>query len=268
MKKKPTTLEEAAKSMAAGINAYYTDLESYNEYASLIYDLYEACYIHKPSEYSSLFINFGKPVLVNKEKYKQIKACNEFLKNMIDHSPDFDELFEFGSFIKFMEKVFFYKNDKNAYVCCDSNIEDKTTRNIIFQSRSNDVKIETRLTRDINGNTIVLNVYREYGKKMINTYKIVDRQVDLRNVSDKTLMNHVVQLMEDMMRDFVYTMIEAILKKDISYISSIGGGALRYCPKGLDLIDDYYFYHSYPDCTTGPTNEYKIIRKLEKEGEL
>ena len=265
-KAKMSSMEAAARNMAAGINAYYLELDNKNRYASLIYDLYEACYICKPTTYKNFFRHFGRPFNVNTEKYKQLKRCDEFLESLIDHSPDFDELFEFGSFIKYMEKVFFYKNDKDSIVCCDSQLEDKNTRNIIFMDRNNEIKIEANLTKGTS-NVITLIVNRNYGKKMVNTYKIVDREVELRNDSDKTLMNHIVQLMESYIYSFTKSMINHIMNKNISQIESIGTRWYPYTDRSLiQWCEEYY---CSPDWTSlCKTTTYKDLLWLEKHNLL
>ena len=256
-------IERAARNRAAGINAYYLEIDNKNKYAQLMYDLYEACYIKAPIKFTSIWRYFGKPFEVNVEKYKQIKRCDEFISNMVGYSPDFDELFDFGSFIKYMEKVFFYKNDAESPVCCDSNIEDKNRRIIVFQNSQDSIKIKADLTKGTS-NIIELTVERGYGKRMTNTYKIVDREVELRNDSDKTLMNHVVQLMSDYMVSFMLTMAKAIINKHISCIEGIK--YISYIYRDDILIYDCEEYYSYGWDRGTKNKKYKDILWLEKHG--
>lgn len=252
------SIEAAARNQAIGINAYYLELDNKNRYASLIYDLYEACYIKTPTKYTTPWKYFGKPFEVNIDKYKQIERCEEFVASMVNHSPDFNELFEFGSFIKYMEKVFFYKNDSNADVCCDSNIDDKNHRIIVFQS--DDIKISIDVVK-ATSNIITLTVTRFYGKNMINTYKIIDREVELRNDSDKTLMNHVVQLISNYMVAFMLTIIYAIINKKIDKINPIEFEYLKYY-NGCIKCNCRSYYSNYFD--PYESEEYKNLMWLEK----
>ena len=256
-------IERAARNRAAGINAYYLEIDNKNKYAQLMYDLYEACYIKAPVKFTSIWRHFGKPFEVNVEKYKQIKRCDKFISNMVGYSPDFDELFDFGSFIKYMEKVFFYKNDAESPVCCDSNIEDKNRRIIVFQNSRDSIKIKADLIKGTS-NIIELIVERDYGKHMINTYKIVDREVELRNDSDKTLMNRVVQLMSDYMVSFMLTMSLAIINEQISSINRIEYTSYIYEDDILIHNCEEYFWSSWYE--EEKNKKYKDILWLEKHG--
>jgi hypothetical protein len=168
---------------------------SNNTYSKLLFDLYNATYFPKCIVHSDIKRHFGMPFSINLDKYNAICAINDKVDAINKESPTFDELFEYGTFIKILEKVFLYRNDKDSKFVCDSNMSDNNHRVLVMQSEAYFIKLHVE-KRDT-GNTIEVTIDRLYGRKMTNSYTIIDRKFkDPIDDTDIVLMNNINHLLQ------------------------------------------------------------------------
>ena len=156
-----------------------------NMFIILIYKIYDAIKNPKIEEYHSFFRGNME---INLELYKLLKQADALIKEISEDTIDFWLLYDFGSFIKLIEKVFLVKNDEENTIYCDSILEDKNTRTLIFNF--NEVLVKT--TAILQDHSINIEVYRDYGKHMKNTFKIIDGAIDLKHNSDKMLLDNIL----------------------------------------------------------------------------
>ncbi len=124
-------------------------------------------------------------------------AINEFISNECDIEDmlSFSSLWQFCQFIRYIEKIVFYKNEPSNILYVDSDMFDIKER--AFQIKYRDTEIQFRLekTDDIINKqefkVITLNIKRLYGKNMMNVFTIVNEDVKLNDASDQYLINTV-----------------------------------------------------------------------------
>lgn len=254
------SIERAAIARATAIQNIPSIGEEYNKFSETIYRLYDACYIDPPQK----FLVGKKEVHVNTKKYFILTECESIVRTLASESPDFDTLYDFATFIKYMEKVFFYKNDADAMVCCDSQIDDDNIRVLVLKT-SEDVILKINMNRI--KRSIDINTYRYYGKKMIFGYTIIDRKVDFKGKSDITLMNNIVLSMEKIMSSFFLKIVIAVANNKIGLHPLV----IRFEPldwKDINIykfIDEYYYPYELEYCFDKKTPTYKLIEKMIKK---
>lgn len=248
-------ISRAAKARAEAIHRFNIVEEEYNKFTDVIYRLYDACYVDGADK----FLVNKKEVYVNTKKYFILQECESIIRTLSKESPDFDTLYEFASFIKYIEKVFFYKNDANAMISCDSQLDDNNSRILIFKT-CEDVVIKIIMNKT--KRSIDINTYRYFGKNMIFGYTIIDRKVEFKDKSDVVLMNNVVLTMEKMMSSFFLKIVIAIANGHIGFNTL----EIKFKPDDFKDIDICLFIDEYYDSVFfNKTKEYKFIEKLLKK---
>lgn len=216
-----------------------------NMFIILIYKIYDAIKNPKIEEYHSFFRGNME---INLELYKLLKQADALIKEISEDTIDFWLLYDFGSFIKLIEKVFLVKNDEENTIYCDSILEDKNTRTLIFNF--NEVLVKT--TAILQDHSINIEVYRDYGKHMKNTFKIIDGAIDLKHNSDKMLLDNILVKIAYKIKEYLL----AFIVKDLLNVT----GYYENCT----IIDNYYKYFLAFDCKEYYTKEYKDIQWLNK----
>lgn len=255
-------ISKAAKARAEAIHRFNIIEEEYNKFTDVIFRLYDACYVDAPDK----FIVNKKDKYANTKKYFILQECESIIRTLSKESPDFDTLYEFASFIKYIEKVFFYKNDINAMISCDSQLDDNNTRVLIFR-QNEDVLIQ--ITMNKAKRSIDIITYRYFGKNMKFGYTIIDRKADFKDKSDVVLMNNIVLTMEKMMSTFFLHIVLAVANNNID-LSPL---EIKFKPDDFKDIDICIFIKEYHELCKGyngeeklvKTPEYKFIEKLLKK---
>ena len=250
-------IEEAAAAKAEQIKSrpFYEE-SMYNRFTDIIYRLHDACYINEPKDY----IIRGKTVLVNTEKYFLLEEAEHLIRDLAKESPDIETLYEFATFVKYMEKIFFYKNDKDSIICCDSMLEDKPRR-LVFNTEELMISADIQLDK----NRIDILVSRNYGRNMKNGYTIINRKVDFEGKSDLVLMNNVTLIMQKLISNFVFEIVLAIANNKIGF-HTLDINLSKNDLSNLNIynyIDNYWYGGEYDDPVTKST-EYKNILYLLK----
>lgn len=255
MANKSVASTNVEKSNKAKYTSFYEGNNT-NRFADLIFRLYDACYIKQPDGFK---IRFHKPMTVNIERFKILKEAEEMINTLANESPDFDTLYDFASFIKYMEKVYFIKNDETCFICCDSQLEERNTRKLIFSGE--DLRITCNMK--LMDNTIEIVTSRLFGRNMEYGFKIVDREVEFHGKSDAALMNNIVLIMQDQISEYFKEIVIAVVNGRIGLHSYEVGINHRHCHDLCDAVDDYWSI-SYD--SIAKTREYKNILYLLKKG--
>ena len=101
---------------------------------------------------------------------------------------------KFCQFVRYAEKVIFYKNDTNCKLYVDSKLDEKYKMKFslnLFDDVSSIFELERIKERDKYLEVINITINREYGKQMMDRFVIVDRDVKYNDSSDILLMNTI-----------------------------------------------------------------------------
>lgn len=201
------------------------DYSASNDFLRYTYDLFEAVYldvhlVHRTETTGKIFKK-KVDVYVNEEAEEKYHKAVMFAEKLKMLPPSFDDLFDFGTYIKCMEKVFFYKNDLGAKVCCDSNLQDKTSRKLIFNL--NNIVLVFKLDR-LNrvDEYIDIIVSRKYGKKMESKYSIKNQEMQYNDCNDLMLTNTINIILETVLPEYFMMIIDKIYNKSILDLDQIG----------------------------------------------
>lgn len=204
------------------------DYSETNLFLGHAYDVFETVYFDKEEYYETREVLTEGKIFKKKKKVKvNVRAEEEyedaclFARGLKLKPPSFDDLFDFGTFVKCMEKVFFYKNDLTARTCCDSNLQDKTTRKLIFNL--NDVTLIFKLEK-LNkiDEYIDIIVTRNFGKKMETKYTVKNGELQYNDCNDLMLTNSINILLENLIYDYFMMIIDKIYTKKILDIEDLG----------------------------------------------
>lgn len=217
-----------------------------NMFIILIYKIYDAIKNPKIEEYHSFFRG---DMSINLELYKLLKQADALLDEISEDTIDFQLLYDFGSFIKLIEKVFLVRNDEENSIYCDSILEDKNTRTLIFNLKFEDTIIKT--TAILQDHSINIEVFRDYGKHMKNTFKIIDGTIDLKYNSDKMLLDNILSMIADRIKRYLRHFITKDLLKTHEY-------------DFYNIMDNYYKVVLPWDSKDFYNKEYKDIQWLNK----
>ncbi len=184
--------------------------ETTNKFLNTVYNVFEAeMFGSKTFEKHSGILGFLKPEkLVNKEKQKFIEDADFYCSLLRSKAPEFDTLFDFGTFIRSMEKVFMYKNDVNSVVCCDTPIESKNKRTLIFNI--DNITISMDLERSLDTERIDIKIRRNYGKKLSNHFIILNRDIVYNDTDDLMLINVINYTIQNIMADILWNYVLAV----------------------------------------------------------
>ena len=189
------------------------DFSRSNFFLSTIYDLFEEVQFgEKPVKEKKRFFNKNKEKSKRDKIYEMAMDKVEFIKNNI---PDFSKLFDFCTFIRSMEKVFFFKNDNKSIVSSDSDINNFSTRNMYINTDNYMIKIYLTRTDNYTTENIEIQVTRKYGKKLTNNFKIKNRDIVYNDSDDLMLINVLNMLLQNIMANIFKSYIDAIYNEEI-----------------------------------------------------
>ena len=189
------------------------DFSRSNFFLSTIYDLFEEVQFgEKPVKEKKRFFNKNKEKSKRDKIYEMAMDKVEFIKNNI---PDFGKLFDFCTFIRSMEKVFFFKNDNKSIVSSDSDINNFSTRNMYINTDNYMIKIYLTRTDNYATENIEIQVTRKFGKKLTNNFKIKNRDIVYNDSDDLMLINVLNMLLQNIMANVFKSYIDAIYNEEI-----------------------------------------------------
>lgn len=191
------------------------ELMDNNYYAQLLFELFETTYLPEYETVKTWKRHWGKPFKVNIKQYEAIQKINKKINILRTESPSFDDMFEFGTFIKILEKVYMYKNDKDAKIVCDSTIDDFIHRTIVIQNENYFIKFALERHTDGKPNTIDISVERLYGKNMKTNYHIENRNSNAKDSTDVMLLNNITMLLKKKMVDLLIVYGNIIVNKGV-----------------------------------------------------
>ena len=170
--------------------------------------------------------NLYKKKIVNvKKEIPVVEYYNKQIHALAIHPLQFYKMWQFCQFVRWAEKIVFYKNTIDKIIYVDSAIDDYDCRLLVYTEE--DFQIKFKLEKVDNPayspNTLsdILSmkndtpkyfksmkivVERNYGKCMINHFNIIDDNIDFENnTSDKllykTIDNKVLIAMESIIKD-------------------------------------------------------------------
>ena len=158
--------------------------------------------------------DYDKQVFI---QYSVRKELDEFIAEecMIDNLLSFSSLWQFCQFVRYAEKVVFYKNTLDQKLYVDSEMADVKTR--IFAITDNDTEYKFKLEKVIEPisqeecKVITLNICRQYGKEMNNIFTIVNEDIRFNDQSDEYLINTVNLILEDSIKHVLKDCVEQLL---------------------------------------------------------
>ena len=116
-------------------------------------------------------------------------------------SRSYRQMWEFSQFIRYAEKVLFYKNNPDNDLYVDTKLDDVEKREFLINGDEYKIYFHLNSQRDnlldTTYNVINIKVIRDYGKKMINEYTIINEQVKLNSLGDNILMVTINNLLFD-----------------------------------------------------------------------
>ena len=126
---------------------------------------------------------------------------SDFLHSENNISRSYRQLWEFCQFVRYAEKVIFYKNTLESDLYVDTKIDAVDKREFLLNG--DEFKIYFHLESkkdnilDANYNIINIKVHREFGKKLINEYTIINQEVNLNSLGDTILINTINNILYD-----------------------------------------------------------------------
>lgn len=208
------------------------DILMYNRYINLFSKLYNYIISNKNKAIDDIpglkeyYQNHKKPfkkIKINDyDKCRFIhdsvrKELDEFIAEecINDNLLSFNSIWQFCQFVRYAEKVVFYKNTPDNKLYVDSNMVDVKER--IFTVTEFDTLYKFKLERVVEPITkeeckvITLNVCRQYGKEMNNIFTIVNEDIKFNDQSDEYLINTINLILEDSMKHVLKDCVEQLL---------------------------------------------------------
>ena len=193
-----------------------------NMFITLAYKIYNAYHNPNIEDFKPLF---RKTKSVNLDLYNQLIKADALIDEISADTIDFWLLYDLGSYIKLMEKVFLMKNDESSIICCDSILEDKNSRVLII----NNDDIVIRIVTELQDHSINIEVSRNFGKQMKNTFKFTNGEINLKYNSDKMLLDHVFGIISKSIKKLLF---KSLLRYTIN----------NHIDNFDTLIKNYYMY--------------------------
>lgn len=194
-----------------------------NPFVSNLFDLYDKAYFSSESDWKmekvEEFCFCGitkKKEMVNVGAREAYEKAKKFSDGLSVQSLDLTTINQFCDFIRVIEKCLFYINDTDSRLFVDSGLED-TTKVLIYKSDEMQFKIETKSIKDpTQHNTyrevLQIDVKRLYGKQMVNTFTVVDRDVKYNDDSDLYLINTLNLVLLSNMKSIYQSALERVYK--------------------------------------------------------
>lgn len=227
------------------LNKYRSSVENIlnpldnNYYGSLLFELFETTYLPEYETVRTIRRHFGKAFEVNIKQYEAIQKINKKINILRTDSPSFDDMFEFGTFVKILEKVYMFKNDKDSDFVCDSNIDDMNNRTLVIQCSDCIIKFNLEKKTDGQSNSIDIIVDRLYGKKMKTSYHIENRKSNAKDNTDDMLLNNITMLLREKMADLLALYGNIIVNKDIEEVIKREKIDRKYNKKEVQRLDAF-----------------------------
>ena len=174
------------------------------------------------------FFSKGRLTELNVDLYKNLKDADELINEIESgNNIDFWLLYDFGSFIKLMEIVYFIENSSDCKVYCESMLEDKNSRIIVFNIDEN---VIAKVIASLQDQGLSFEISRSTGKQMKNTYKISSTMnTNANSISDKLLLDKMIEKISKCMADYIRKCIFTIIPdKFTSSDNSIIGHFYKY----------------------------------------
>lgn len=193
-----------------------------NKYIEVAMELYENVVINPETH------------LIIKERSKKFpfKMIEKKTTPVIDHTMEkikrlaedtivssgmkFNDLWEFCQFVKFAEKIIFYVNDPKKQFYVDSNIDDLSKRQFVITDFYNTYQLLFKLEKAENSvnndilKVIRLSISRNYGRKMVNEFVIVNSSVKYNDESDMFLIEEVNKILYKNLNTVFWNIINMI----------------------------------------------------------
>lgn len=222
-------------------------------YSKLIYNIWDANRYSNYTEYKEGFL-FQKKYIINDSQCMGLLVLrNELnkLKKTPDKSVELDFLFDFGTFIKEMEKVFLYKNDEDAVLISNTKLEDSNIRQMQFSLKNG--YIRTNISRS--DQKVSIQLKHNYGKEMSNVYTYVNDTFTTNNTnSDYILLNLIKDIITKFIINFsCYWAWLISTNKILDYII------------GNEEIEEFNMDKDYYDEIYTKSEEWKIFCKTHKK---
>lgn len=103
----------------------------------------------------------------------------------------FEQMWYFAQFVRYAEKVIFYKNDTDKPLYVDSALDEDKDRIFVIKKDDYDIRFKLQWLYDTTAKKMLkiinIKISRFYGKEMTNEYIIVDSNVKLKDSSDFVL---------------------------------------------------------------------------------
>ena len=159
---------------------------------------------------------FKKKISYEKKRVPLINKYNGDVKALSIKPLIFSNMWEFCQFVKWAEKIVFYKNTTDNPIYVDSAIDDLDCRLLVYNDK--DINIRFKLEKVLNPSYIpntlsdVLSmnkndtpkyfksmkivVERTYGKGMTNHFTIIDDNTDFKDQSDTMLLESIESILK------------------------------------------------------------------------
>ena len=190
----------------------YTD--SNNKFVSNLFDLVEYVY-YGDNVYE------GDEKLLKQKIDASYKRCMDIVNRIRDLNSTltFEDMWQFAEFIKVMEKVYFYQNVQKPGMICVDNFSN-TKRDLFFDYTDKKLYIKITIEDAImydNGihKRLKIGVYRDYGKKEMNTFEVDNGETDIKNDSDTMLIHTINAYVQNSIADLFECYVELAYNKCI-----------------------------------------------------
>ena len=160
---------------------------------------------------------FKKKISYEKKRVPLINKYNRDAKALSIKPLIFSNMWEFCQFVKWAEKIVFYKNTTDNTIYVDSAIDDLDCRLLVYNNKDFNIrfKLEKVLNPSYIPNTLsdVLSmnkndtpkyfksmkiiVERTYGKNMTNHFTIIDDNTDFEDMSDTLLFETIESILRE-----------------------------------------------------------------------
>lgn len=156
---------------------------------------------------------YYKDYETDKQRAAGIEKAYAECKKMIDRirdlkrQMDFEEMYEYAKFIIDIEHVYFYQNTNRAPVCCDSYTNTKCA--LFFPNDDAKVYIKVELEYEVrDSKTLGIRVYREFGKKLTDTFTVSNGITNYNSSDDIMLANTINAYVQNAMATIFETYVE------------------------------------------------------------
>ncbi len=154
---------------------------------------------------------------------ESLSAAEDFHKMMFrseNHKLSFVMLWEYSEFIRWCEKMFLYENNPSQTIYSDTPIDSIDTRTLVINKIGFSIIINLKMSQradfDNKSDKLIfheieeINIKRNYGKELMNKFRIIDDNVKFNDESDKLLLDLVTEIIFDDIGDNFLSIIKNI----------------------------------------------------------